>query len=132
MPAQPGDAFRRSPDDHDDHDLPPNMTVADVKAQLADIGVDLEPTARISSFERPKNGEGINLLVLDPVADTGQPPYCVHGYCRCISCDTICYLGSETLEAMLDRSRNIFAICYPCARQHIPGDQQRATHLEDH
>jgi hypothetical protein len=131
MPAQPGDAFRRSHDDSR-HDLPPNMTVADVKAELADAGLSLEPSARITSFDRPKNNSEVNLLVLDRVSNPGQPPYCVHGYCRCISCEEICYLGSETLQAMLDRSRNIFAICHPCARQAIPDGQHRTTGLEDH
>ncbi len=101
-------------------DQPP-WTIAEVKGELARLGAELKPDARMQVYERPRAGTPIGLCVVETVESVdGKPPYCVHGFASCVGCEKLCYLGSETSKVVADRSRGVYPICIHCAETRIP------------
>lgn len=50
---------------------------------------------------------------LDRQVDGEQPPYCVHGYTRCVKCQHWCWLGDKTHEVVA--SGRATPLCLTCA-----------------
>lgn len=91
--------------------------MAEVKAELAKLGQTLHPAADLTMIEKPPPGSATNLVVLDRV--TGEvPDYCVHGYATCVQCDTVCWLGSETVT--LVSRKDAYPICMECMTKLMP------------
>jgi hypothetical protein len=109
-----------------------NWTIAEVKGQLAKLGVQLHPDAVMRTYERPANGASVDLCVVDAVSTIdGKPDCCVYGFASCISCDELCYLGSETSKVVGDLEQGVYPICLKCAATHIPSDTPPVDRLVD-
>lgn len=102
-------------------------SLADVKAELAALGVQLHPQAQFQSVEQP-TGE-IAVVMVDRIAD-GPPTYCVHGFASCVRCDQLCYLGSETAQVVGERTA--YPLCLPCAIAGGITSAKVTGHIQDH
>lgn len=109
-------------------DVSPDTSVADVKAELAGLGLSIDPSTELTYRERPRNEPGM-IVVVDRIGDIdGLPDYCVHGYATCAACRQFCYLGNKTYEAAMNGAQ---PVCLPCANMLIPPTHAQAGHLKD-
>jgi hypothetical protein len=60
-----------------------------------------------------KDGDGVVVLVLDPVVAGWQPPYPTYGQATCGSCPGWVWLGSESFDMVANGYAE--PICQPCA-----------------
>ncbi len=107
--------------------------MARVKCELAALGQQLHPQAKLSYVERPANNERSAVILLDRVVKDVTPEYCVHGYVECIRCSALCWLGHETEKAVTSGEAN--PLCLDCAKLVIPADStaiKDRTQLRDH
>lgn len=110
----------------------PEPNLADIKGRLSAVGAQLDPDARLVTVARPVLGARVGVVVLERVVDVvGAPEYCVHGFASCTRCEEMCYLGDQTLEAVL--RPDVFAMCWQCARTVVaPEQRQDVERLTDH
>ena len=95
------------------NDDPRIPSKADVKAELAALGVSLHPDSVLTTVTPPQPGTPVAIIVLDRVADVPRPEYCTHGHAQCIQCYHFCWLGDSTLEHVT--SGRAYPTCLPCA-----------------
>jgi hypothetical protein len=108
-------------------DISPKTTVADVKGELARLGLDAHAEAQLVYRERAETATSV--IIVDRIADIdGQPEYCVHGYATCSWCKEFCYLGNKTFEAAMDGAE---PLCHQCAVELIPASTPVVGHLND-
>lgn len=108
-------------------------TLAEIKADLAALGVSLKPSARIYPYTPPVGGsgrKGWDIVCLDRARDVPDPDYCVHGFTACVACREYVVLGSQTAKAVIEGGA--VPMCLPCCRKHIPYDRDKSTRLVDH
>jgi hypothetical protein len=101
-----------------------DFSLADIKAHLAQHGASVAPDATVFTYQRPAPsvaGEPkVGLLAVERVSEYDEgstPEYRVHGFCTCIFCEEYCYLGDQTLAAVLDQDNNTYPACIPCMRK---------------
>lgn len=110
----------------------PDLSLADIKGRLSALGAQLEPNAQLVTVERPLPGVRASVVSLERVADVvGDPGYCVHGFASCTRCEELCYLGDQTLEAVL--TPDTFPLCLQCVQEVVPDEARvSAQRLHDH
>jgi hypothetical protein len=106
---------------------------AEIKARLAALGQDMSPDAQISYVDRPADGEGAPVILLDRVVKDQTPEYCTHGYAECVRCYHPCWLGDQTQKVVT--SGDALPLCMVCAGEVIPAGAEALrdrTQLQDH
>ncbi len=81
--------------------------LADLKALLARLGVDLAPDARMV-FRRWHTFTSIRMV---HQVRGYTPTYVVYGFVACSHCTKLCYLGKDGRDSVL---RGITPVCVQC------------------
>lgn len=103
-------------------------TMADAKAALAKAGVSVRPDAKLQVLEVDRDGPN-TFIVLDRTREDWTPPYCIHGYTQCLTCDHPVYLGDKSVEAV---KAGTLPVCTDCAHAYIKPDNARVATVKDH